>query len=83
MYKTNKLSWTGIYSPLCPPNKDVDAPEQPFSNDGEHGNAIDLIISMMKKGNGDLQTLKQPEVMINGNTVFFNNTHTFPNKYII
>jgi hypothetical protein len=45
---------------LCPPNKNTDA--QPFSNEDEHGNAIDLIISMMKKGNGNIQTLKQPEV---------------------
>ncbi|KAM0862918.1 hypothetical protein ACQ4PT_044957 [Festuca glaucescens] len=53
----------GIYYSLCPPNKNTDA--QPFSNEDEHGNAIDLIISMMKKGNGDIQTLNQPEVMTN------------------
>jgi hypothetical protein len=65
---------------LCPPNKNTDA--QPFSNEDEHGNAIDLIISMMKKGNGNIQTLKQPEVMTNGNILILYNTHTFPEQYI-
>jgi hypothetical protein len=50
---------------VCPTNEDEDAPGQPFNNDDEHGKAIDLIISMMKKGNGDIKPLKQPEVMIN------------------
>jgi hypothetical protein len=49
---------------LCPTNKDGDAPTQPFSTDDEHGKAIDLIISMMKKGNGEIQTIKQPEETI-------------------
>jgi hypothetical protein len=52
---------------LCSPNKDRDAATQPFNNEEEHGKAVDLIISMMKKGNGDMQTLKKPKVMTNGN----------------
>ena len=45
----------------------MDAAAQPFSNEEEHAKAVDLIISMMKNGNGDIQTLKKPEVMTNGN----------------
>jgi hypothetical protein len=54
---------------LCAPNKDTDAPAQPFSTDDEHAKAIDLILAMMKKGNGDIQTLKQPAVMTKGNII--------------
>jgi hypothetical protein len=43
--------------------------EDSFCNDGEHGKAIDAIISMMKNGNGDIQTLKPPDVIINSNTL--------------
>ena len=67
---TNYLSWTGIYYPLCPPSKDGDVLEKPFSDDHEHGKAIDLIISIMKKGDGDIQTPKQPDVMVKGNTPY-------------
>lgn len=52
---------------MCSPNKDTDAATQPFNNEEEDGKVVDLIISMMKKGNGDIQTLKKPEVMTNGN----------------
>ena len=45
----------------------MDTAAQPFSNEDEHGKAIDQIIAMMKKGNGDIQTLKQPEILTNGN----------------
>jgi hypothetical protein len=56
---TNKFSWTGIHYPLYPP-------ANPFYNADEHAKNIDLIISMMKNGNGDIQPLKKPEVTING-----------------
>jgi hypothetical protein len=56
---------------LCPPNKDADTPPQSFCNDEEHGKGIDLIIAMMKNGTGDIQTIKQPEVFSNGNTLNF------------
>lgn len=65
---------------MCTPNKDTDTAAQPFSNEDEHGKAIDQIIAMMKKGNGDIQTLKQPEILTNGNILFFNNNHTFQNN---
>jgi hypothetical protein len=61
---TNHLSWTGIPYSLSP----TKTPHS-FCNDGEHGKAIDAIISMMKNGNGDIQTIKPPDVMINGNTL--------------
>jgi hypothetical protein len=77
IYKTNKISWKDIYYPLCPPSKDKDAAAKPFSSDDEHAEAIDLIITMMKRSNGDIQTPKQPEVMIKGNSLFFYNTRTF------
>jgi hypothetical protein len=56
---------------LCPPNKDKDALQKPVSGDDEQGKAIDLIISMMKNGNGDIRTPNQPEVMFKGNTLFY------------
>jgi hypothetical protein len=52
-------------------------PRKPFSSDDEHAEAIDLIITMMKRSNGDIQTPKQPEVMIKSNSLFFYNTRTF------
>jgi hypothetical protein len=61
----------------------MDAAAPPFSNEDEHGKAIDLIISMMKKGNGDIQTLKQPEVITNGNILILYNSHEFPKQYTI
>jgi hypothetical protein len=66
---------------LCTPNKDADAHAQPFRNDDEHAKAIDLIISMMKKGNGDIQTIKQPEVMTDSNILILYSTHKFPKQY--
>jgi hypothetical protein len=68
---------------LCQPNKDVDAEAQPFSNDDEHGKAIDLVLSMMKKGNGDIQTLEQPEVSIKGKTLFFLQCSYISEKYTV
>lgn len=66
---TNHLSWTGIPYPLCPTPKDADAPAQSFCKDDEHGKVIDLIVSMMKNGDGDIQPIKQPEVLNNGSTL--------------
>jgi hypothetical protein len=68
---TNQLPCTGVPYSLNPTNKNKDAPAQSFCNDDEHGKAIDLIVSMMKNGDGDIQTLKQPKVMMNGNTLNF------------
>jgi hypothetical protein len=56
---------------LCPPNKHADAPPQSFCNAEEHGKGIDIIISMMKNGNGDIDNTNMPEVLINGNILNF------------
>lgn len=66
------MSWTGIRYSLGPANEDTDAAKETFSNDNEKGKAIDLIISMMKKGEGDIQPINQTQDMINGkNSKFY------------
>jgi hypothetical protein len=80
--RTNNLLWTGIRYPLCSTNKEEDATTQPFINDDEHGKAIDLIISMKKKGDGDIQ---KPEIRTNGNIpiLIIYDTHTYPKQYTV